>query len=269
MTHLRLPRKRFAQHFLQDENVIKQIIDFIQPVADQTLVEIGPGQGALTNHLSGKAAAIHVVEIDRDLCGFLREQFSADNTLAIHCMDALDFNFQKQGLTNSRIIGNLPYNVSTPLLFHLLGQLDHIKDMILMLQEEVVDRLQAEPGNKVYGRLSVMVQSQCQVEKLMRIEPAAFNPIPGVYSAIVRMIPLDDREMDREKLRVFTTIVRESFNHRRKTLHNCLKHLMSDDSIRNAGIDPGIRAEQLSVAQFLTLSQSAMEQQGSNKINNE
>ena len=260
MTHLRMPRKRFSQHFLHDENVINQIIDIIQPLPNQTLVEIGPGQGALTRHLSGIAAAIHVIEIDRDLCGFLQELFSADKTLAIHCMDALDFNFQKQGLTNTRIIGNLPYNVSTPLLFHLLGQLEHIKDMIFMLQEEVVDRLQAEPGNKVYGRLSVMVQSQCQVDKLMRIEPAAFNPIPRVNSGIVRLVPRTDREKNREILQVFTTLVRESFNHRRKTLHNCLKHLMSDDAIRNAGIEPGTRAEQLSVAQFLALSQSAMEQ---------
>ena len=255
--HTHMPRKRFAQHFLHDEDVINNIIDIINPLPEQTLVEIGPGKGSLTRHLTGRSASLHIIEIDRDLSGYLEEIFSDDGKLTMHCMDAMDFNLEEEGLTDARIIGNLPYNISTPLLFHLLGQLEHIRDMIFMLQEEVVDRLEAEPGSKVYGRLSVMVQSQCSVEKMMRIEPAAFSPEPGVSSAIVRLIPRKDREINRDKLQVFSSIVRESFNHRRKTLHNGLKHLVSDDIIRKAGIDPGIRAEQISVAQFINLSRVA------------
>ena len=259
--HTHTPRKRFAQHFLHDQNVIDNIIDLINPLPDQTLVEIGPGKGALTRHLQTSSGDLHVIEIDRDLSSHLQELLSDESHVTIHCMDALDFNLEKAGITDARIIGNLPYNISTPLLFHLLGQLEHIRDMTFMLQEEVVDRLEAEPGTKVYGRLSVMVQSQCNVEKIMRIDPDAFLPVPGVHSAMVRLTPREDREINGEIKQVFSNIVRESFNHRRKTLHNGLKHLVSDDIIRKAGIDPGDRAEQVTVDQFITLSRAARKQE--------
>jgi 16S rRNA (adenine1518-N6/adenine1519-N6)-dimethyltransferase len=248
------PRKRFGQHFLHDQGVIDRIIAAIAPVPGQCLVEIGPGTGALTLPLLQHIGELHVVELDRDLAAELMRLCQGAGTLHMHCQDALDFNIRElaAGRKDVRIIGNLPYNISTPLIFHLLDYADCISDMVFMLQEEVVDRLDATPGNKTYGRLSVMVQSTCRVEKLFTVRPASFTPQPGVASAMVKLTPQKIADIPgREN---FIEIVRQCFNHRRKTLRNALKGIVSAQQMQNLGISPGLRPEQLTVEQFINLA---------------
>ena len=249
-----IPRKRFGQHFLHDQNVIEQIINAIHPEPDQFIVEIGPGQGALTLPLLKRAGNLHVIELDRDLAKLISDRCKNIGTLHMHCTDALKFDFCKLADKHIRVIGNLPYNISTMLIFHLLDQLVCIKDMVFMLQEEVVDRINAEHGTRAYGRLSVMVQSQCQVQKLFRVESGAFSPPPKVESAIVRLIPHATPVAKINNNVAFTIIVRESFNHRRKTLRNALKNHLDAKHIESVGIDPGLRPEQLTICQFASLA---------------
>lgn len=246
------PRKRFGQNFLQDKNIVDKILLAIRAAPDDVIVEIGPGRGALTLPLLQQVKQLHVVEIDRDLIEWWQSQQL--HNLHLHAADALKFDFNtiynKQRL---RVIGNLPYNISTPLLFHLFDYIDHIRDMHFMLQKEVVERMTATPGGKEYGRLSIMVQYYCHAERLFIVPPGAFFPPPKVESAIVRLQPRADRpNCDPNKLAM---LVQQAFSQRRKTLRNCLKQVLDTDTIIAAGIDPGARPETLSLDQFVRLTQ--------------
>ena len=251
MTHK--ARKRFGQNFLQDENVLQKIVAAINPQADDNLVEIGPGKGALTFPLLEKLKRLTVIELDRDLISALKNH---SERLLIHNVDALRFDFST--LTNTphslRVAGNLPYNISTPLIFHLLQQADYIQDMHFLLQKEVVDRLAAVPGNKDYGRLSVMVQYHCKVEKLFEVDRQAFKPAPKVTSALVRIIPYKQPPYPAADLAYFNHLVKQAFSQRRKTLRRSLNKLCDDAVFEAAGINPVLRPEQLSVADFVILA---------------
>ena len=248
------PRKRFGQHFLHDQTVIDKIIQAINPSPEQNIVEIGPGQGAITLPLLKKTGELHVVEIDRDLADYISVKYGNCGKIHMHCLDVLDFDFCRITTGKLKIVGNLPYNISTPLIFHLLDQIDCIDEMIFMLQEEVVDRLSAEPGNKIYGRLSVMVQSQCHVKKLFHVGAGAFKPPPKVDSAVVRLTPHKKAIAQINNHTTFAFIVRECFNQRRKTLRNSLRRLLSEEQIHSLGIDPGLRPERLTIHQFIALA---------------
>lgn len=254
MTGKHRPRKRFGQHFLHDRNVINNIIAVIDPRPQDTMLEIGPGQAALTIPLLERLETLHVIELDRDLARELEGIAQQNSKLQVHSGDILATSLENIVPVPVRIVGNLPYNISTPLLFHLLQQLPLITDMVFMLQEEVVDRLCADPGTKTYGRLSIMVQAMCQVEKLFDVPASAFSPQPRVNSAIVRLVPYLQPRVTQDDYPAFTRIVRESFNQRRKTLRNALKQLVSEELIERAGIDPSSRPEQLSIEQFAGLA---------------
>ena len=254
------PRKRFGQNFLHDTGIIQNIINAIAPAPGKRIVEIGPGLGALTKHLLQQAGALDVVELDRDLIPHLETELSALGQLHIHNVDALKFDFcalaQKDQKPDEKlhVVGNLPYNISTPLLFHLLEQRHCIQDMYFMLQNEVVNRLAAEPGGKNYGRLSVMVQFHCKVDKLFTVPPGAFTPPPKVDSAIVRLVPYDQPPVDVNDIDTLRKVVMQAFAQRRKTLRNNLKGLLDADIIQGCGIDPGRRAETLSLEEFAALA---------------
>jgi len=245
------PRKRFGQHFLHDRGTLARIAQAFDPRPGDTIVEIGPGRGALTAVLLEHAAHMHAVEVDRDLAAHLARTFDP-RRLTVHTADALRFDFCGlcSGRTPLRVSGNLPYNISTPLIFHLLDQAACVRDMCFMLQKEVVDRLSASPGGKDYGRLSVMVQWRCAVTRLFRVPPGAFEPPPKVDSAVVRLVPWPDPPVKVRNPRRFAQVVQAGFAVRRKTLRNALKGLLSAGQIAACGIDPGARAETLSVAEF-------------------
>ncbi len=257
MTPAHQPRKRFGQHFLHDDRVIARIVDAFRPGSGDRVVEIGPGRGALTLALLRHVASLHAVEIDRDLIPILRH--IGGQQLEIHQADALKFDFCR--LTEPphqlRIIGNLPYNISTPLLFHLLDACPCIQDMLFMLQKEVVDRLAAQPGGSTYGRLSVMVQWRCRVEQLFEVPSSAFSPPPKVESAVVQLTPYRSDPVAVSDPGCFAEIVRAAFAQRRKTLRNSIGRLVTPHLITQAGIDPGQRAETLGIADFATLSNLA------------
>ncbi len=249
-------RKRFGQNFLHDGQVIADIIASFAPRENDECIEIGPGLGALTIPLLKKIKYLQAVEIDRDLIPLLLQSSKNIGHLIIHQGDVLSFDFHPLVKNNKklRIIGNLPYNISTPLIFHLLTQLDIIEDMVFMLQQEVVDRMAAPPNNKQYGRLSVMVQYHCQVESLFVIPPSAFTPQPKVYSKLVHLIPHLQKPFIAKDEKLFADIVREAFGQRRKTIRNSLKDLVSDDIFKQLNISPLSRAENLSVADYVNLS---------------
>lgn len=251
------PRKRFGQNFLHDQGVIRGIVAAIQLLPGQQLVEIGPGLGALTAPLLEALGEMDAVELDRDLVPHLQQLFVNRGELRIHNTDALKFDFcslRKTGEARLRVVGNLPYNISTPLIFHLLEQAPCIEDMHFMLQKEVVERLAAAPGNGDYGRLSVMVQYRCRVEQLFRVPPGAFNPPPKVDSAIVRLTPYRELPHPAQDETVFARVVAQAFNQRRKTLRNNLKKVLDAAAIEGLGIDPGARPETLTLAQFVALA---------------
>jgi len=249
-------RKRFGQNFLTDERVIAGIISAFAPARGQNVVEIGPGLGALTRELLAHLSRLHVVELDRDLAAALPMRLMNEGELIVHEADALKFNFRTlaTGPHSLRVIGNLPYNISTPILFHLLTQADAIADMTFMLQKEVVERMVAEPGTGDYGRLSVMLQYRCQVEWLLHVPPEAFSPPPKVDSAVVRLSPYATPRytcVDEGKLQqVLTT----AFNMRRKTLRNALKGLIPAEWLEEEGIDAGLRPEEVGVAEWVALA---------------
>lgn len=256
MTHR--PRKRFGQHFLHDPRVIDRIVDALDPQPGQTLVEIGPGRGALTRPLLERGLPLHVVEVDRELAADLRELAQDTPGLQVHEGDALRFDFASLARPGQplRVFGNLPYNVSTPLLFHLLAQAHAITDMLFMLQREVVERMEAVPGNKRYGRLTVMLAVAAQVEKLFLVGRGAFTPPPRVDSAVVRIVPRPrplDAAVERPEL---ARLVTTAFSHRRKTLRNALRGLRSVADIEAAGLDPGQRPETVDPEGFIALAQS-------------
>jgi 16S rRNA (adenine1518-N6/adenine1519-N6)-dimethyltransferase len=247
-------RKRFGQNFLHDPTVIQRIIDAIHPQKEDHIVEIGPGKGALTKLLLNHVDQLAVVEIDRDLIATLKTNFADENRLIIHEADALRVAFDSFNRSDLRIVGNLPYNISTPILFHLLNYRDCIKDMLFMLQKEVVERICAKSGNKQYGRLSIMLQYYCDVESLFVIKPNAFTPSPKVDSAIVQLSPLAEPRYelhDHESLKI---IVRDAFSQRRKTIRNALRKHLDETSIKDADIAPDSRAENLNIAEFVKLA---------------
>jgi 16S rRNA (adenine1518-N6/adenine1519-N6)-dimethyltransferase len=251
------PRKRFGQHFLACEDTIARIVAAIAPRSGDTLVEIGPGRGALTVPLAGLAAELgielHAIEFDRDLVPELRQRFASQRNVIIHEADALRFDFASLG-GDLRIIGNLPYNTSTPLLFHLVGARDNIRDMHLMLQKEVVDRLAADPGGRAFGRLTVMAGAFLHAERLFDVAPTAFRPPPRVVSTVLRLVPRRDDALDIDDPRFLREVVTRAFSQRRKTLRNALKNVATDDDFAALGIDSGARPEELAVATWVALS---------------
>jgi 16S rRNA (adenine1518-N6/adenine1519-N6)-dimethyltransferase len=248
-----IPRKRFGQNFLQDKNIIQKIINAIAPKKGDHIVEIGPGLGALTTQLLPILKTMDVIELDRDLIPKLQAKCKDLGQLNIHQADVLKFDFKKLD-DHLRIVGNLPYNISTPLIFHLLKQLDGILDMHFMLQKEVVERLAATPSNKNYGRLSVMVQYFCQVTKLFAVTPRAFYPVPKVESALVRLIPHKKVSLLARNTTLLEKVVKTAFSQRRKTIQNSLKALITQQQLIELNIDPKLRAEQLSVDDFVKIS---------------
>lgn len=249
-------RKRFGQNFLHDAGVIHRILRAVHPRPDQQLVEIGPGQGALTEGLLDSGGQLDVIELDQDLIPLLKLRFGLNPAFHLHQGDALKFDFtQLDHKPHSlRVIGNLPYNISTPLIFHLLSHASLIRDMHFMLQKEVVERLAARPGSGDWGRLSIMVQYHCQVEHLFNVGSGAFTPAPKVDSAIVRLTPHVHRPLSARDPSDLETVVREAFNQRRKTIRNTLKRLLNTEAIEAAGVNPGLRPEQLDLAAFVQLA---------------
>lgn len=252
-------RKRFGQNFLNDQNIIRKIVAAIHPKPDDKLIEIGPGLGALTTPLLERVDAMEVVELDRDLVPKLPLLPNGEK-LKIHAIDALKFNFSLSAFEGRdadellRVVGNLPYNISSPLIFHLLSFRGQIKDMHFMLQKEVVERLAAQPNSSNYGRLSVVVQSHCKVEHLFNVSKHCFTPAPKVESAIVRLTPYIEPPYNIQNVDNFEKIVKQAFAQRRKTLRNNLKGLLDAKQIESVSIDPSTRPETLSVTAFASLS---------------
>ena len=250
------PRKRFGQNFLTDDSVIGRIASAIAPTVTDHIVEIGPGQGALTEILAPSGCQLDVIELDRDLIAGLLASFSIHPRFTLHSADALKFDFASlaRGDAQLRVVGNLPYNISTPLIFKLLENATIIRDMHFMLQLEVVQRLAAKPGSKNWGRLGIMTQYQCEVEHLFDVPPEAFDPPPKVQSAIVRLTPWTQNpwpQCDQARLR---QVVQACFAQRRKTLRNNLKGLIDSGALEQLGIDPGARAETLELIKFIDIT---------------
>ena len=287
---MHIPRKRFGQNFLVDQEVINSCLEAIRPQPGDLLVEIGPGLGALTKPLLQRLDHLHVVEIDRDIIAWMKSHYPQDK-LTIHACDALKFDFtqlqsgpergliarrQEEGdetvpqirrgtddavnaasglaVKRIRVVGNLPYNISTPILFHLLDNIAGIADMHFMLQKEVVERMVAEPSTPAYGRLSVMLQYRLQMEHLFTVPPGSFDPAPKVESAFVHAIPYATLPSPAEDEQLFSKVVMAAFAQRRKTLRNTLKGLLDDDGFVQLGINPQLRAENLSVAEFVAIA---------------
>ncbi|MBI2992564.1 MAG: 16S rRNA (adenine(1518)-N(6)/adenine(1519)-N(6))-dimethyltransferase RsmA [Gammaproteobacteria bacterium] len=245
-------RKRLGQHFLRDPRVIDRIVAAIAPNPEAPLVEIGPGHGALTVPLLKRTQTLHVIEVDPALAAQLTTRCEGFGDLRLHVADALQFDFCSLGARRLKVAGNLPYRISTPLLFHLLAQAHCLSEMIFMLQLEVVDRICATPGTREYGRLSVMVQARSEVRKLFDVGRGAFSPPPQVESAVVRLVPTDTHVKALADEKLFDRVVKLAFGQRRKKLRNALKELVPqpDTLLTDCGIDPGVRAEELTVEQF-------------------
>ncbi|WP_319557982.1 16S rRNA (adenine(1518)-N(6)/adenine(1519)-N(6))-dimethyltransferase RsmA [Thiomicrorhabdus sp.] len=251
-------KKQFGQNFLNNGRIIDRIVASIRPQSQDHMVEIGPGEAALTEPLINVVDRLEIIEIDNDLITPLKIRFAAKPAFHLHHTDALAFDYSTLLIDERplRIVGNLPYNISSPLLFHLLNYAEHIRDMHFMLQKEVVDRLCSEPGNRNYGRLSVMIQYACQTECLFTVGPENFDPPPKVDSAIVRLIPHRQKPFLADDEKVFAEVVKQSFSLKRKTLRNNLKGWMDNEQIEACDIDPGCRAETLSVEEFVKLANS-------------
>jgi 16S rRNA (adenine1518-N6/adenine1519-N6)-dimethyltransferase len=248
-------RKRFGQNFLQDHTVIERIVSMVQPKAGDNCVEIGPGLGALTLPLLKACGSLQVVELDRDIIPKLRATLAGLGELKVFESDVLNFDFHlcEKPDHKIRLVGNLPYNISTPLLFHVFEHIDLIQDMHFMLQKEVVDRMASGPGSKLYGRLSVMVQYYCDAQSLFDVPPEAFCPAPKVTSSIVRLRPHALPEKAKDEA-LFATLVREAFGQRRKTISNSLKAYCTAEDFAACHIDPRARAENLSLSDFIRIA---------------
>jgi len=252
------PRKRFSQNFLHDKNIINKIVDAIEPLEDNHVIEIGPGQGALTFALLQKLSQIEVIEIDRDLVKMLRESEEREKIL-VHQTDALKFNFASSYRHKKmRIVSNLPYHISTPLIFHLIKFGEYFDDLHLMVQKEVADRIVSKPNSKIYGRLSVSIQARCRVEKLFDVKPNAFHPMPKVVSSVIKISP--KAPLDKTTDAKLNQILILAFNQRRKKISNSLKEAFTVVEIKQLGIDPELRPENLTVDEFLSLSQEGVNQ---------
>lgn len=246
-----IPRKRFGQHFLTDQAVIADIIAEVRPQAEDAMVEIGPGLGALTAPLASVLRHLHVVEIDRDIIARLQRAYPPAR-LSVHAGDVLEFDFAALP-RELRVVGNLPYNISTPLLFHLARYAERIRDMHFTLQKEVVERMVAIPGRSDYGRLSVMLQYRFEMQLLLEIAPDAFSPPPQVDSAVVRMLPRPQTQLAAVSPAAMEQVVRRAFGQRRKTLRNSLDGVLEAGDFAALGIAPGLRAENLTVADFVAI----------------
>ena len=252
-------RKRFGQNFLHDDYIIESIVSAIQPTKDQALVEIGPGLAALTIPVSEQLDHLTVIEIDRDLAERLKQNPLLNNKLTIIEQDALTFDFYKLADELGkplRVFGNLPYNISTPLMFHLFEYANKIVDMHFMLQKEVVIRLVAAPNSKDYGRLSVMAQYYCQIIPVLEVPPTSFKPAPKVDSAVVKLIPYQEKPYKVSDVKVLSRITTEAFNQRRKTIRNSLSNMFTVEQLVALDIDPSLRAENLTVEQYCILANS-------------
>lgn len=245
-------RKRFGQNFLTDPNIIRKIVAAIAPRPGEAIVEIGPGLGALTQPLLAGCGHLHVVEIDRDLIARLKDKCPPE-TITIHAGDALRFDFASLP-SDLKVVGNLPYNISTPLLFHLADYAERVREMTFMLQKEVVDRMVAAPDTEAYGRLGVMLQYRFEMAKLFDVPPGAFRPAPKVTSAIVRMIPKKADALTCSDARLLGKVVTAAFGQRRKTLRNTLRDYLDAAGFEALGIDPGARGETLSLADFVAIA---------------
>ncbi len=250
-------KKQFGQNFLNNGRIIDQIVAAIRPQPDDHMVEIGPGEAALTAPLIEQVHTLDIIEIDNDLIAPLKIRFASKPAFNLHHTDALKLDYAS--LLNAskdklRIVGNLPYNISSPLMFHLLTYAQHIQDMHFMLQKEVVNRITAQPGIKAYGRLSVMIQYRCQTESLFTVGPENFTPPPKVDSAIIRLIPHTQKPFIADDETTFNNLVRQAFSQKRKTLRNNLKGWLSAEHIESCGIDPSTRAETISVEMFVKLA---------------
>jgi 16S rRNA (adenine1518-N6/adenine1519-N6)-dimethyltransferase len=248
-------RKRFGQNFLHDRRVIERIVDAIDPQPGQSIVEIGPGQAALTRELVRRAGHITAIEIDRDLAAWLREEFTAQQLTLVEA-DALKLDWASLATPSLRVVGNLPYNISSPLLFRLMECAERVIDQHFMLQKEVVDRMVAPPGSKTYGRLSVMLQVRYRLTKLFDVPRGAFNPPPKVTSSIVRMVPRPADELPAIDFGCFGRVVAAAFNQRRKILKNALSDVAGEEAFRAADVDPLARAETLAVDDFVRLARA-------------
>jgi 16S rRNA (adenine1518-N6/adenine1519-N6)-dimethyltransferase len=247
-----IPKKRFGQNFLTDQSIISSLIAAIDPHEDDLMVEIGPGLGAMTQPLLSKLKHLHVVELDRDIVDWMRSHYPAGK-ITIHNIDALKFDFSALG-PGIRVVGNLPYNISTPILFHLLENTGAIIDMHFMLQKEVVERMVAQPSTPAYGRLSVMLQYRLQMEYLLTVPPDAFDPPPKVESAFVRAVPYATPPYPAIDEKLFASVVLAAFGQRRKTLRNTLKGMLDDAGFEKLDINSQLRAENLSVPQFVAIA---------------
>jgi len=245
-------RKRFGQNFLADRGIINAIVSAIDPQRGDTVVEIGPGLGAITEPLLARLDHLHVVEIDRDLIARLKKQHPPAR-VTIHEGDALDFDFASIG-NDLRLVGNLPYNISTPLLFHLAEYVGIVRDMHFMLQKEVVERMVAVPGESDFSRISVMLQYRFHLEWLIDVPPESFDPPPKVQSAVVRLIPKDVSELNAKSQEKLSQVVQTAFSQRRKMLRNTLKGTLSDAGFAELGIDPTRRAEDVAVADYVRIA---------------
>ena len=245
-------KKRFGQNFLTDQAIISSLVDAINPRAEEIIVEIGPGLGALTKPLLKKINHLHVVEIDRDIVSWMQNEY-AKTAVTIHNVDALKFEFATLG-ENLRVVGNLPYNISTPILFHLLDNVAHVTDMHFMLQKEVVERMVAQPSTPAYGRLSVMLQYHLVMEYLFTVPPEAFEPAPKVESAFVRCIPHAIKPEIANDFNLFAKVVLAAFGQRRKTIRNTLKDFLNDSDFAHLKISSQLRAENLSVKDYVLIA---------------
>lgn len=249
-------RKRFGQNFLVDANIIDRIVHAINPSPEDSLIEIGPGQGALTDKLISQCRHLDVIEIDRDLAAEFTWRYDGNERFCLHNADVLKFDFTTLPVQPAgyKIIGNLPYNISTPLLFHLFACKQLFSELLFMLQLEVVNRMCASPGSKDYGRLSIMTQYHCKVEKLFRVPPTAFRPQPKVESAIIRLQPLAQPPLAATDANLLETVVRTAFSQRRKTLQNSLKKLVDKAVLEELSIDGSRRPETLSLEEYVSIS---------------
>lgn len=250
-------RKRFGQHFLHDRNIIERILHAIDPQPGQNLLEIGPGQGALTYPLLQRCDKLIAIELDRDLVPILEQHAAGLGQLEVINADILKFELKSIATREKfRLVGNLPYNISTPLMFHLLESSRLIEDMHFMVQKEVAQRIVAGAGDTSYGRLSVMLQFHCKCQYLFDVAPGCFKPPPKVDSAVIRLIPLENPAQNIDDYARFSGIVKTAFSQRRKTISNSLKSILDRETIKACGIDPGLRAENLDIADFAKLSRA-------------
>jgi len=251
-------KKQFGQNFLNNGHIINQIVFSIRPKPEDHMVEIGPGEAALTTPLIDVVKRLDIIEIDNDLIGPLKIRFASKPAFNLHHTDALAFDYSSllefEPEQPLRIVGNLPYNISSPLMFHLLNYSAHIKDMHFMLQKEVVDRITAAPGIKAYGRLSVMIQYACETEYLFTVGPENFTPPPKVESAIVRLLPYKQKPFIADNEMAFADVVKQAFSQKRKTLRNTLKGWLDAEQIESCGVNPTARAETVSVEKFVELA---------------